>query len=227
MNTEIRVPEGEALGVVIDGERGVIYEPGMHDVQPVTADGYYRGDAEWWTVRFSTDRSTVEWRDVSDDLETNAMIDVEVTDPAAVWEQAPDLENPVLSLLETALEDALDDRIEPTELTPTMIHEYTPEDCGVQIRRLVHKQWHRTEYELETIDGQFVTLEVVDDATGTSSSPLDDTTAPALVRDALAGATDDQRSLASLDPVTINSHMTDDATLFVRNVHSKTERSER
>jgi hypothetical protein len=227
MQTDIRVPEGEALGVVIDGERGVIYGPGRHEVHPVTADGYYKSDAEWWTVRFSTDRSTVRWQDVRDDVETNAIIGVSVTAPTAVWQRTPNPEQPVASLLETIIEDAIDDGVAPGDLTPRLIHEHAPEEWGLQVHNLVTKQWRVREYELETVDSQFVTIEVMDDVTGADDSSLaDEGTAPAVLRDALAEATDDPETVTSLDPNTINECIDRESTLQVRTVAATTERAD-
>jgi hypothetical protein len=209
MSYQLRVADNEAVGVVVDCEPETVHEPGVHEIDP--------RPGEWHTVRFATGRIALPVTLAFEGVALDALVDVVVTDPSAVWSDAPDLDRPILSTLELVLERALGDKPATTALTPALVEDAAPADWGLSVDAIAVKRWHVSQYDLETVDGQYVTIEVLTDATDRSETGHDETIA-ATLRDTVASATDSPGELAGLDAGALNDCLDDEEELFVRTI---------
>jgi hypothetical protein len=215
----VEVGPEEALGVLVEGEPGVVYETGRHRITPFTSDGRQYTGENWRTVRFETGLRNIIVEEEGQAGRITSIVQTEVTDPMTLWEQTPDPDNPVRSLIEETgrhltEEDEVIGDLSLDRFAPALA------DCGVRILSTGARRTRTETYELETTEGDSyeVTLEL--DETIRASDPaggVEDEILSALP-DAIANASSDRKQF---DADELNDHFDEHSDVTITRIQQQ------
>jgi hypothetical protein len=195
---QFQYARSSAVGVVIEGEPGICYEPGLYIVEPRRQDGERYLGLDWSTRTFPVGWTAVRFTGTIEDDWLVADGLVRVTDPIRVWYQTEDVDAPIESALEQCLREEAAAGTDPEQLSAAAIADRA-ETYGLELEQLfVETATHET-YELETKTGQFVDIEILIDEDG--PAPEDRL---GVLRELLGEAVEPGEIIADLDAKTIN-----------------------
>jgi Arc/MetJ-type ribon-helix-helix transcriptional regulator len=207
----IVVGEAEAVGFVVDGQREALYGPGRHYVGNV---GRYSVRTED-RVRFPTDETVIPWNETYNNAgvgDTGSTITVEVTDPEQLWAETPDPHRPIRAALEQIATEHTDDGWTLTGQTARECAGYTS-DYGIETVSI--EQTVRKTYELETLAGELVEIDVAMDRQVGDEGTLAERSEQLRerLRLLLAELLETEQSLAAIDVATIDGQVREQLTI--------------
>lgn len=194
----LQLSSDSAVGVVIEGEPGICYEPGLYTVESRYRDGRRYHGSDWSTRTFPVGWTAVRWTGTIHDDWVIADGLVRVADPVRVWYRTEDVDNPIESVLEQCLREEAAGGVDTADLSAGTISERA-ESYGFELEQLFVDVATHEQYELETKAGQFLDIEILIDEDG--PAPGDRLAA---LRELLGQAVEPGETIADLDAGTIN-----------------------
>jgi hypothetical protein len=161
-----------------------------------------RLDTEGLDVIQVGDRTTVQLN-TSEATRVDVEAAVELVDVETLWQHVDDPARPLEAILEAIITDVLESDTELDELTVEDLPADTTTECGVDVRSITAREWIQQQYDLETIDGEYVRLHVQSRAEASDSANSGERSEQ--LRQLVGSVTTGDETLTDLDARTINA----------------------